>query len=139
MALSRGLQRPDPTRVLASPLGSWFRAAAVFRRRALGRTPVVLVPRDRTWRALAPDFVTCVRMAAAGLPFQIAVERRVDRSGDPRRLAAALAAGRTVYLPQVHQVLPRVMRLMVALRATFFSSASGTAREESSFLFLVEG
>ena len=78
-------------------------------------------------------------MAGSGLPFQIAAEHRVDRSGDPRRLAAALAAGRTVYLPQVHQVLPRVMRLMVALRAAFFRPGRGGAREECSFLFIVEG
>ena len=66
---------------------------------------------------------------------QIALERRYDRSGDPRRLRAALRAGATVYLPQVHQVLPRVMRLMVALRAGLL----GPFREEASFLFLVDG
>ena len=74
-------------------------------------------------------------MAGGGLPFQIVAERHVDRSGDPRRLAAALAAGQTVYLPQVHQVLPRLMRLMVALRVAFL----GPDRDESSFLFVVEG
>lgn len=74
-------------------------------------------------------------MAGSGLPFQIVADRRVDRSGDPRRLAAALAAGQTAYLPQAHQVLPRLMRLMVALRAALL----GPGREESSFLFVVEG
>jgi mannose-6-phosphate isomerase-like protein (cupin superfamily) len=125
-----------------SPLASWFsddRAPAAFRHRALGRTPVVLPPRDRAWRAIAPDFAACVRMAGSGLPFQIAAERQVDRSGDPRRLAAALAAGQTAYLPQVHQVLPRLMRLMVGLRVAFFRPVRGAAREESSFLFVVEG
>jgi mannose-6-phosphate isomerase-like protein (cupin superfamily) len=78
-------------------------------------------------------------MAGSGLPFQIAADHRVDRSGDRRRLAAALAAGQTVYFPQVHQVLPRLMRLIVALRAAFFEPARGTAREECSFLFVVEG
>src|SRR5215470_6468107 len=126
-------------RRLKSPLSTWFSAAAVFRRRALGRTPVVLSPRDRTWRAIAPDFSTCVEMANGGLPFQIAAQRRVDRSGNPRRLAAALAAGQTVYLPQIHQVLPRLMRLMVALRRAFFAPARGAARAECSFLFVVEG
>jgi mannose-6-phosphate isomerase-like protein (cupin superfamily) len=124
---------------LTSPLGTWFRDPAAFRRRALGHTPAVLAPRDRAWRAIAPDFAACVEMAGSGLPFQITAERRVDRSGDPRRLAAALAAGRTVYLPQVHQVLPRLMRLMVALRAAFFRPAASAAREECSFLFVVEG
>ena len=82
-----------------------------------------------------PGFAECVAMAREGLPFQIVADRRVERSGDPRRLAAALAAGQTVYLPQVHQVLPRLMRLMVALRVAFL----GPDREETSFLFVVEG
>jgi cupin superfamily protein len=128
-----------PARTLTSPLASWFRAPARFRRRALGRTPVVLSARDRAWRTVAPAYSTCVEMAGSGLPFQIAAERRVDRSGNPRRLAAALAAGQTVYLPQVHQVLPRLMRLMVALRAVFFRPIRGVARAECSFLFVVEG
>jgi JmjC domain len=78
-------------------------------------------------------------MTGSGLPFQIAADRHVDHSGDPRRLAVALAAGETVYLPQVHQVLPRLMRLIVALRAAFFGPARRATREECSFLFLVEG
>jgi Cupin superfamily protein len=74
-------------------------------------------------------------MVAAGLPFQIADERRYDRSADPRRLRPALRRGSTVFVPQIHQVLPRLMRLMVALRVAFL----GPLREECSFLFLVEG
>ena len=69
------------------------------------------------------------------MPFQIAAERRYDRSGRAARLRPALAAGKTVFLPQIHQVLPRVARLIVALRAAFM----GAGREECSFLFLVEG
>jgi hypothetical protein len=76
-----------------------------------------------------------VDLASRGLPFQIAAHRRYDRSGRAARLRPALAAGKTVFLPQAHQVLPRVMRLIVALRAAFF----GGGREESSFLFLVDG
>jgi hypothetical protein len=127
---------------LVSPLTSWFaddRARAGFRRRALGRAPVVLAPRDRAWRAIAPGFVECVALAGSGLPFQIVADRRVDRSGDPRHLPTALACGETVYLPQVHQVLPRLMRLIVALRAAFFAPAGRAAREECSFLFVVQG
>jgi hypothetical protein len=127
---------------MATPLASWFpgdRALAGFRRRALGRVPAVLPARDRAWRAIAPGFAACVEMAGSGLPFQIAAERRVDRSGDPRRLAAALASGQTAYLPQVHQVLPRLMRLMVSLRSAFFGPPPAGAREECSFLFVVEG
>jgi mannose-6-phosphate isomerase-like protein (cupin superfamily) len=74
-------------------------------------------------------------MAGSGLPFQIVADRRYDRSADPRRLRGALAAGATIFLPQVHQVLPRLMRLMVALRVAFL----GPFREECSFLFLVHG
>src|SRR4029450_1991770 len=108
----------DAPHALASPLASWFpdaRAEGRFGRRALGRMAVGLPPRDRTWRAIAPGFAACVEMAGAGLPFQIAADRQVDRSGDPRRLPAALAAGHTVYLPQVHQVLPRLLRLLGSL------------------------
>jgi Cupin superfamily protein len=123
---------------VVSPLATWFAGPAAverFRQRHLGRTAVVLQPRDRGWRTIAPDFATAVTMAEAGAPFQIAVERRYDRSGDHRRLRGALAAGATVFLPQVHQLLPRLMRLMVAMRTALL----GPLREETSFLFVVEG
>ena len=128
-------QTPTPAN---SPLATWFAGRADlerFRRRRLGHTPVILAPRDGAWRTIAPDFATTVRMAAAGLPFQVAAERRYDRSGEPRRLHTALATGATIFLPQVHQVLPRLMRLMVALRVALL----GPLREECSFLFAVEG
>ena len=127
-----------PRRCLVSPLATWFAGPAAvtrFRRRRLSRAPVVLPARNGAWRAIAPDFTTTIAMARAGVPFQIAAERRYDRTGDPRRLGPALAAGATVFLPQVHQVLPRLMRLMVALRAGLL----GPLREECSFLFAVEG
>lgn len=130
--------RPRSRAHRVSPLATWFpgdRGLPRFRRGSLGRAPIVLPPRDRGWRAVAPGFAECVAMAGEGLPFQVVAEREVDRSGDSRRLAAALATGRTVYLPQVHQVLPRLMRLMVALRVAFF----GPDRDESSFLFVVDG
>ena len=38
-------------------------------------------------------------------------------------------------MPQIHQVLPRVARLMASLRVTLF----GPGREETSFLFIVNG
>ncbi len=74
-------------------------------------------------------------MAASGLPVQVAAGRGYDRAPGRRRIARALGNGETVFLPQVHQVLPRVARLMVALRAVVL----GPFREECSFLFLVEG
>jgi hypothetical protein len=123
---------------MISPLATWFPDTAAlrrFRRRHLGRAPVVLPPRDRGWRGLAPGFAAARRLVAAGLPFHIVDDRRYDRSGNPRRLGRALAAGATVYLPQAHQVLPRLARLMVALRGSLL----GAFREECSFLFLVEG
>jgi hypothetical protein len=123
---------------MVSPIASWFPNDGVlarFRRQRLGRRPAILPPRDRAWRAIAPGFAECVAMARDGLPFHVVTDRRVDRSGDPRRLPAALAAGQTAYLPQVHQVLPRLMRLIVALRTALL----GPGREESSFLFIVQG
>ena len=119
-------------------LGTWLAGPADearFRRRWLGRAPVVLAPRDRRWRDIAPGWAECAGLAGAGLPFQVAAERRYDRSGDARRLAPALAAGKTVFLPQIHQVLPRLARLIAALRARLL----GPGRAESSFLFMVQG
>jgi mannose-6-phosphate isomerase-like protein (cupin superfamily) len=123
---------------LCSPLAPWFAgpdALARFRRRVLGSRLALRLPHDDAWRALAPRFAGAVALARAGVPFQIALERRYDRSGDPRRLARALEHGATVYLPQVHQVLPRVARLMVALREGLL----GARQDERSFLFLVDG
>jgi hypothetical protein len=106
-----------------------------FRGRTLGRTAAVLRPRSRDWRTVGPGFDTALELARAGVPFQIATERRYDRSGDPRRLARALGEGSTIFCPQIHQVLPRLARLMVALRVAFL----GPAREECPFLSAVEG
>lgn len=124
--------------VIVSPLATWFpdsRAMTRFRHRRLGRRPVVLAARDEAWRALVPGFEATITLLERGLPFQSVAERRYDRTGDPRRLRRALARGTTVFVPQAHQVLPRVARLMVALRARLL----GSRREESSFLFAVEG
>ncbi len=128
----------ERTPAIVTPLTTWFSGEAAitrFRRERLGRRPVVLTPRDAAWRSIVPPFDTALAMAAAGLPFQIAADRRYDRSGDRRRLRRAVAAGKTVFVPQAHQVLPRLARLMVALRAAFF----GPFREECSFLFAVQG
>jgi len=121
-----------------SPLASWFRAAADvrrFTRRVLGRRVALLAARDEAWRAIAPGFTATVALARVGIPFHTVLERRYDRSGDWRRLPRALADGATVYAPQVHQVLPRVARLMVALREELL----GARADEASFLFLVHG
>ena len=123
---------------MTSPLATWLADPAAitrFRRRHLGRRPVRLDPNDRAWQALAPGFEEARRLAASGLPFHVVADRHYDRSGDRAALRRALAQGATVYLPQVHQVLPRLMRLMVALRSSFL----GPFRAEASFLFLVEG
>jgi mannose-6-phosphate isomerase-like protein (cupin superfamily) len=65
----------------------------------------------------------------------IAAERRYTRRPTRAQIERAFADGATIYMPQVHQVLPRVARLMAKLRATLF----GLGREECSFLFLVNG
>jgi hypothetical protein len=120
-----------------TPLSTWFADAAAiarFRRAQLGRAPGVLRPRDSAWRTIAPDFAG-VRRLAASLPYHVVADGHADRSPNPRRLARALATGHTVFLPQVHQVLPRLARLMVGLRVGLL----GPRPEECSFLFLVEG
>jgi hypothetical protein len=131
-------------RAITTPLASWFPGAAALARTSRrlsidgperGRAAILFTARDRGWRTIAPRFDEIVALAGRGLPFQIAAERRYDRAGRGARLRPALAAGKTVFLPQIHQVLPRVMRLIVALRAAFL----GAGREETSFLFLVEG
>ena len=74
-------------------------------------------------------------MARSGLPVQIAAERTYQRRPTRKQIDRAFASGATIYMPQAHQVLPRVARLMAALRATIF----GPGREETSFLFIVNG
>jgi hypothetical protein len=111
-------------------------AAALARlRRRLGRAPLVLAPRDRRWRDIAPPWADCLALIRSGLPFHVVAERRYDRTARPARLGPALARGATVYAPQAHEVLPRVARLMVAIRADLL----GARREACSFLFLVDG
>jgi mannose-6-phosphate isomerase-like protein (cupin superfamily) len=95
----------------------------------------VLRPRDRRWRAVAPNFASSVDLARAGVPFQTAIDRRYDRSGRPRVLDRALREGRTIFFPQIHQVLPRLARLIVALRVGVLR----TAGDECSYLFAVQG
>jgi len=82
-------------RPLTTPLASWFADAAP---RAAARPPraaALFLPRDRAWRELAPSFDALVDLTVRGLPFQIAAERRYDRSGRAARLRPALAAGKT--------------------------------------------
>ncbi len=127
----------DTSRTIRSPLATWMPGEATLARlrRRLGGAPLVLAPRDGQWRRLVPGWADCLTLARAGVPFHVVAERRYDRSGNPRRLRRALARGATVYLPQAHEVLPRVARLMAAIRVGLL----GAFREESSFLFLVEG
>jgi hypothetical protein len=96
---------------------------------------VVLPPRGSAWRTIAPHFDAVLDLARAGVPFQTVAGRRYDRTGDARVLPRALREGQTIFFPQVHQVLPRLARLMVALRAALV----GPARDECSYLFAVEG
>jgi hypothetical protein len=95
----------------------------------------VLPPRDTAWRAIVPRFDAALAMARTGVPFHTAVERRYDRRSDPGTLPRALRDGRTIFFPQIHQVLPRLARLMVALRVALV----GPGRAECSFLFAVQG
>jgi hypothetical protein len=124
--------------VLGSALATWFpggRVSARFRRQLLTGRPALLAARDGRWRDLAPPFRDTVRLAGSGIPVQSVADRRYDRVPTSQRLARALADGHTIFLPQIHQILPRLMRLMIALRVTCF----GAGGDECSFLFLVEG
>ena len=87
------------------------------------------------WRTVAPRFRDALTLALSGLPVQIAAERRYVRRPGRDQIRRAFREGATIYLPQIHQVLPRVARLMAQLRAMLF----GPGREECSFLFLVNG
>jgi hypothetical protein len=130
--------RERPAIAFISPLSTWFEGDAAletFRRRRLRRGPTILTPRDDAWRSVAPSFQEALELAASGMPFQVVADGRYDRSADRRRLRRAVADGKTIFLPQVHQVLPRLMRLMVALRVALL----GPCREECSFLFAVQG
>ena len=120
-----------------SPLATWVAGGAALARLRgrLGRGPLVMAPLNREWRRVAPGWLGCLALARAGVPFHVVAERRYDRSANLPRLAPALESGATVYLPQAHEVLPRVARLMVAIRASLL----GPFREECSFLFLVDG
>src|SRR5215510_4945860 len=95
----------------------------------------LISPRVPAWRTVAPRFRDALTLALSGLPVQIAAERRYVRRPGRDQIRRAFREGATIYLPQIHQVLPRVARLMAQLRAMLF----GPGREECSFLFLVTG
>ncbi len=120
------------------PLDSWFDGFASierFRRATLGRTVAVLPALDDEWRSVAPDFDGAAVLAGSGLPVHVVADGSHDRAPDPGALDRALLNGKTALLVQPHQYLPRLARLVVALRAAF----TGPFREECSFLFLVNG
>lgn len=120
-----------------TPLATWFpdrpSLLGVARRRP--RVATVFPPLDRGFRALVPSFEEVLAMASSGLPVHVAANRKTDPRPTARRVRAAAASGDTIYLPQAHQVLPRVMRLIAAMR----SGILGPFREARSFLFAVEG
>jgi mannose-6-phosphate isomerase-like protein (cupin superfamily) len=120
------------------PLQSWFGSRAGlerFRRRVVGRSPAVLTPLDDAWRSIVPDFDGSLALVRSGLPFHAVRDRDHDRSPDPRKANAMLARGRTLFLVQPHQVLPRLARLVTALRAALL----GPFRTPCSFVFLASG
>ncbi|MBI2205570.1 MAG: hypothetical protein HYU41_17125 [Candidatus Rokubacteria bacterium] len=123
---------------IVSPLATWWRTGAAFRAfrvRMRARRATILHPRDAAWRGIAPGFERLRDLVGAGLPFQLAADHHQVARPDRARLIEALDGGATVFMPQAHQVLPRVARLMVALRAALL----GAFRDEASYLFLVEG
>jgi hypothetical protein len=126
-----------PRITVVSPLATWLpdtRAVGAFRRR-VGTMPMVRAARDDAWHTIAPGFGRAAALVRDGVPFHVVADHDHDRAPDPATIDAALASGATVLFPGAHEVLPRVARLMVALRAEIF----GPLREESSYLFLVDG
>ncbi|MBI1854067.1 MAG: cupin-like domain-containing protein [Planctomycetes bacterium] len=120
------------------PLASWFASRidlVRFRDASVGRASAVLAPRDSAHRMIVPDFAGSLDLARSGLPFHAVLERDHDRSPDSARVDRLLAEGRTIFLVQPHQVLPRLARLIVAIRAAFL----GPFRNPCSFLFLAGG
>jgi mannose-6-phosphate isomerase-like protein (cupin superfamily) len=90
---------------------------------------------DRGWKTIVPPFAEVIEMARSGLPFHIASGGRTQASPRKGRIRSALVNGETIYLPQSHEVLPRLARLVVAIR----SGLLGPFRHACSFLFAVEG
>src|SRR5687767_9143975 len=85
---------------IVSPLATWWStdaSLARFRTRTLGRRMGLLHAGDRRWRSLAPPFDRLVELIGAGVPHQVALERRHERAPDPARARAALATGATVF------------------------------------------
>src|SRR5262245_59488061 len=81
---------------------TWFSrpgAREHFRARTLGRTAIVLPPRDPRWRRIAPDFETALGLVRAGVPFHTVAARRYDRTGLPRAMQRALRDGATIFFP----------------------------------------
>jgi hypothetical protein len=90
---------------------------------------------DQDWRHLIPGYAACVAFTQMGLPFHSVLEGSHDTEPDHERIPEDLKAGRSIVLLQPHELMPRLARLMVALRATFF----GPFFKESSYLFMTEG
>jgi hypothetical protein len=95
----------------------------------------VYEPLDQAWQELLPGYESCVAFTRTGLPFHAVIEGSHDERPRPAQIPAALRAGKSIILLQPHEVMPRLMRLVVALRAAFF----GAFFDESSYLFMTEG
>lgn len=120
--------------VIWHPLHSWFPSPVPARMLPAG--PHRVFPAlDQDWRHLIPGYEACVAFTQMGLPFHSVLEGSHDTEPDHERIPEDLKDGRSIVLLQPHEVMPRLARLMVALRATFF----GPFFKESSYLFMTEG
>src|SRR5262245_18980619 len=120
--------------LLSSSRSSTTTSRSVTRSRRTSRARLISAHAPAL-RTIAPRFREALDLALSDLPVQIAADRRYVRRPRREQIRRAFAEGATIYMPQIHQVLPRVARLMAQLRASLF----GPGREECSFLFLVNG
>jgi hypothetical protein len=128
-------QRIGGTRVIQfHPLQSWFETIP-----GPAELPSslahVLAPRDEAWREIVPGYETCVELTRLGLPFHAVREGMHEEEPQHAEIPSYLREGKSIILIQPHELMPRLMRLIVALRAAFF----GPFQEESAYLFMTEG
>src|SRR3989442_6935354 len=134
-ALSKSPRRPSSWTARSSSRSRATRSSPSSSRFSTATSRTATRPRRSNSTELAPAFNEALRLARSGIPVQIASDRTYRRRPSRAQIDRAFAEGATVYMPQIHQVLPRVARLMAALRAMLF----GGGREEASFLFIVNG
>jgi hypothetical protein len=84
--------------------------------RVLGRRVALIPARDEAWRTVTPGSRATVRARTGSASRSTPCSSGATIASGDRRARARAGDARDRYVPQIHQVLPRVARLMVALR-----------------------